>query len=76
MQKNNVGVVLVVSVFMSFIMGALGGIIVLGSGSEGNTVVTHNGFILDEVDSISKGVDAVYDAVVVVEGFSGKTGNM
>ena len=70
MQKNNVVVILIVSVFMSFIMGALGGFIVLDSSTGSNTIITHNGVMLEENDSISKGVEAVYDAVVVVEGFS------
>ena len=71
MQKNNVGVILIISVFISFIMGALGGFIVLQSGNiAGNTIVVHNGVNLEEKDSIGEGVAAIYDAVVVVEGIS------
>ena len=71
MQKNNVGVVLILSIFISFIMGALGSFIVLGSNNDGgNTIVVHNGVALDEKDSISKGVETIYDAVVVVEGIN------
>lgn len=71
MQKNNVGVVLIISVFISFIIGAVGGLVVLGSNTGGsNTIILHNGVTLDENDTISKGVEAVYDAVVVVEGIS------
>ena len=70
MQKSNVGVVLVVSVFVSFIMGAIGGVIILDSTSEGNTIITHNGVVFEEKDSIGKGVEAVYDSVVVIEGIA------
>lgn len=70
MQKSNVGVVLVISVLMSFIMGAIGGFIVLDSASGGNTIITHNGVVLEENDTISVGVEAVYDSVVVVEGIT------
>lgn len=69
MKKNNVVVVLVISVLVSFIMGAFGGLIILNDGSDSNTVVRHNSVVMTEENSINKGVLAVYDAVVVVEGF-------
>ena len=74
MNKNNTGIILVVSVLMSFIAGAMGGIIILETtGKEDNKNLIDNkisSVTLNEDDSISGGVKAIYDAVVVVEGFA------
>lgn len=77
MKKNQIGGVLILVILISFICGALGSFIILNtlpSDNEENMVVNHSGVVLTESDSISKGVDNVYDAVVVVEGF--KNGQM
>ena len=72
MKKNHVGGILILVILISFICGAIGGFLILNSmpKSEERVVnVTHSGVVLTEADSISKGVSAIYDAVVVVEGF-------
>lgn len=72
MKKNQVGGILVLVILISFICGAVGGFLILNRLPEnGESVITltHSGIVLTEDDSISKGVEAVYDAVVVVEGF-------
>lgn len=73
MKKNNIGVVLIVSVLVSFICGSLGAYIVTANNNTvGNIVAGNNNtsITLTESDSISKSVEKVYDAVVVVEGFN------
>lgn len=76
MNKNNTGIILVVSVLISFIAGAMGGIIILGTNGNGKEETKSlidnkiSSVILNEDDSISGGVKAIYDAVVVVEGFA------
>ena len=75
MKKNQVGGILVLVILISFICGSISGFIVLSGRSNSNKEesiinLTHSGIVLNEEDSISKGVEAVYDAVVVVEGFN------
>ena len=74
MKKNQVGGILILVILISFICGAIGGFIILSSriSNSGESVVnlTHSGVVLNEDNSISKGVEAIYDAVVVVEGFT------
>lgn len=73
MKKNNIGVVIIVSVLVSFICGSISAYVVVSNkeisggvtGSDINTSVT-----LTESDSISESILKVYDSVVVVEGFS------
>lgn len=72
MKKNQVGGILILTVLISFICGAIGGYLILSNLSIDDTTpvtLTHSGITLTEEDSIAKGVEAVYDAVVVVEGF-------
>ena len=71
MKKNHVGGILILSILISFICGAIGGYLILKASLEGETTVNliHSGVVLTEEDSISEGVSAIYDAVVVVEGF-------
>ena len=70
MKKGNVGVILMVAVMVSFLCGSVGTYFVLGTGQDGIRTVAQNGSIqLNEESSIATGVDQVYDAVVVVEGF-------
>lgn len=72
MRKNQIGGVLILVILISFICGALGSFIILNTlpdDNDKNIVINHSGVVLTESDSISKGVDNVYDAVVVVEGF-------
>lgn len=71
MKKNNIGVVLVVSILVSFICGSLGAYFIVLTNKDSNVITTNNSSIkLTESDSISESVDKVYDSVVVVEGFS------
>lgn len=72
MKKKQVGGILILVILISFICGAIGGFLILKSLPENEDAVitlTHSGVVLTEEDSISKGVEAIYDAVVVVEGF-------
>ena len=73
MKKNNISIILVLSIIISFISGALGSIIIYTTSTNdtGTTIIkTNNDVTLKEDNSISKGVANVYDAVVVVEGFT------
>ena len=71
MKKKHVGGILILVILISFICGAIGGFLILKNIPSEDAVITltHSGVTLTEEDSISKGVEAVYDAVVVVEGF-------
>ena len=72
MKKNQVGGILILVILISFICGTVGSFFILNSlpdDNDNNIVVNHSGVVLTESDSISKGVDNIYDAVVVVEGF-------
>ena len=74
MKNNKLSLILVLSIIISFISGALGSIILynVASNDTGTTIIkpNNNNVILNEDNSISKGVANVYDAVVVVEGFT------
>lgn len=73
MKKNNLGIILILSVLISFISGALGSILIYGNTTttSGSSIIKNKSSItLNETDSISGGVEVIYDAVVVVEGFS------
>ena len=71
MKKNNIGAIIILSVLISFIEGAIGTYIVLKVNPNTNTIITqnHSSVTLTEENSIAKGVESVYDSVVVVEGF-------
>ena len=73
-KKNNVYVVLIVTVLVSLICGSLSAYTVLqnitNSNNEDNTNQTSTSIKLTETNSIAESVSKVYDSVVVVEGFS------
>ena len=72
MKKNQIGGILILVILISFICGSIGGFIILSNlpkTEESIITLNHSSVVLTESDSISKGVEAVYDAVVVVEGF-------
>ena len=75
MKKNNIYVVLVVTVLVSLICGSIGAYLVLYNNaniyktSSTNDKV-NSSITLTETDSISDSVSKVYDSVVVVEGFA------
>lgn len=74
MKKNYISIVLILSIVISFVGGALGTYLVLEN-REVQTTIIPNGFssiTLTEADSIADGVEKVYDSVVVVEGFMQK----
>ena len=76
MKKSNVGIILIISVLISFICGSLGGYIIMEyipQDNGGSVVIpsNHGSVQYSEDNSISVAVSKVYDAVVVVEGFSG-----
>lgn len=70
MKKSSIGIVLIVSVLVSFICGGVGAYMVVNSTTVENVIhsITHESVVFN---SISDSVGKVYDAVVVVEGFSG-----
>ena len=72
MKKNKVIIILILTIIVSFLSGAAGSYLVTRATSKDNTagtIIKHAGVILNEQDSIAAGVENVYDAVVVVEGF-------
>lgn len=74
MKKSNVGVILITSVLVSFICGALGGYLIIENTYQtSNSIIKHGSIKLIEDSSIEMGVSNVYDAVVVVEGFKNGT---
>lgn len=74
-KNNNIGLILILSIVISFICGVLGSYAILKMYPNTNTGITsnHSGVILTEADSISSGVESVYDSVVVVEGLKQET---
>ena len=71
----NIGVVIVLVIFVAVISGSLGAIVVLSTKTTTTTTedgITTSSVKLDETNTISESVDKVYDAVVVVEGYSNK----
>lgn len=71
MKKNSVRIILIIVVLLSFISGSVGMYFVSLLGADNvKTVISTGGSSLEEKDTISKGVENVYDTVVVVEGFS------
>ena len=72
MKKNNMGTILILTILISFIVGALGAYFILEATSSSNSTVLKNAstITLTESDSIYAGVEKVYDSVVVVEGFT------
>lgn len=71
MKKNNVGLILTIAILISFICGALGTYVVLEFHIDATSILPKNytSLTLNETNSISSGVESVYDSVVVVEGF-------
>ena len=73
MKKSNVGVILIVAVLLAFICGSLGAYVIMQSvPTATNTIIpaSRGSVVYSEDNSIAAGVSKVYDAVVVVEGFS------
>lgn len=70
MKKGNVGVLLIISVLLSFICGSIAGYIIVSNVDIPTTIIKNRSITLTEEASIAAGVGNVYDSVVVVEGFS------
>ena len=70
MKKNNVGILLILAVLISFICGAIGSFIIIETKNEPNTIIvpTKSNITYSEDNSIAAGVSKIYDAVVVIEG--------
>lgn len=73
MKKDKLGAIVILTILISFICGALGAYFIFGNMSvnSAGTIVRGGSASFNEDNSISKGVNNVYDAVVVVEGFKG-----
>ncbi len=73
MKKENVGLIVIISVLISFICGGIGAFLLVNFNDSNRVIVTNTGSTirLSEDNSISESVKKVYDAVVVVESFSG-----
>lgn len=72
MKINKLGIILMLSVIISFICGAFGSYLILQTqtNSDVSIIPKFNSITLNESDSIAEGVEAVYDSVVVVEGYT------
>ena len=69
----NIGVVIILVIIVSLISGSLGAYTILQTKtttSKSEDGITTSSIKLDETNTISESVDKVYDAVVVVEGYS------
>lgn len=74
MKKSNVRIILILAVVIAFISGAIGTYFVSGLLVSNTNITIKGGSItLNEDNSISEGVNNIYDAVVVVEGLSNNT---
>ena len=69
MKKSNAGVILILSILLSFICGALGALVVANNSTVENVIKNISEEKVVE-NSIADSVENVYDAVVVVEGFN------
>lgn len=74
MNKNNNGVIIIVSILISFICGGIGAFVLVNYNDSNRVIVTNTGSTikLSEENSISESVKKVYDSVVVIEGFKNK----
>ena len=70
MKKSNVGMILIVTVLLSFVCGVLGSYVILESIPGSQTIIKNGNVTLTESNSIAEGVENIYDSVVVVEGFT------
>lgn len=73
MNKNNVGAILIITVLLSFICGSLGAYLIAAtSNSQTNTIigVSRGSVTYNEDNSLATGISKIYDAVVVIEGFT------
>lgn len=71
----NLGVVIILVIMVAIISGGIGAVAVLKTKTTKTTSqdgITTSSIKLDETNTISESVDKVYDAVVVVEGYSQK----
>lgn len=73
MKKNKIGAILLLSIILSFICGALGSYFILEYQDGTSDIIiptqSNSSIKLTESNSIAEGVANVYDSVVVVEGF-------
>ncbi len=73
MKKSNVRITLIIAVLLSFISGSVGMYFFsFFFSSNGENMITKSTSLTEE-DTIEKGVNNIYDAVVVVEGFTNNT---
>ena len=72
MKKSNIYIVLIITMLISFICGSLGTYITISNKKIGQVIpnIAYSTITLDEDNTISNSVNKVYDAVVVVEGFT------
>lgn len=72
MKKNNLGIILIVSILISFICGSLGAYLITNQTTTATPIIEipTSQVTLSEKDSIAESVEQVYDSVVVVEGIT------
>lgn len=72
MKKTNTGLIIVLAIIISFISGALSCILIYGTNNQSTNSIIKNSksLTLNEENSIAGGVENIYDATVVVEGFT------
>ncbi|MEE3342620.1 MAG: S1C family serine protease [Bacilli bacterium] len=75
MKKSELSIVLIITILISFIFGSIFSYLILfkdNSNSNDSSVRTSTSITLKEDMSIDKGIEKIYDAVVVIEGYSKK----
>lgn len=72
MRKKNIGVILIVTILISFLCGSITAYIITFDNNKGNNIISKNvnsTINLKESNSIADAVSKVYDSTVVIEGF-------
>lgn len=70
MKKNNITMLIIVSVLLSFLCGCLGAYIIVINTEVGENIIKNVTKATYTETSIADAVEKIYDAVVVVEGYS------
>ena len=73
MKKNNKGTIVIVSILVSFLAGVFGAYLLVINSDLGQNVIKNVTESKYTETSISKAVDKIYDAVVVVEAYKQNT---
>lgn len=74
MRRSDLSLVLIITMLLSFVIGAIFSFVLLFEQKSDNNVSvnTSTSITYEEDESIEKGIANIYDAVVVIEGYSNK----